>query len=156
MTNSHEAKDDNFFCWAQNLHSKKATAAPISKRAASKGILSSDCLGGAWAHSFCMMSFNMKRPTRFPTVPKFECQIPQRAKDLLNTQTANCHLVQHLSADAWYKGNPRFYTTDWDESLNKVFCKIAATCHKTTMQRKLFAKYKSWGLFQKNGEFGWY
>ena len=48
----------------------------------------------------------------------------------------------HMSMGARVKGNPRFYTTYLDESLNKVFIAIAKQCHRRTFERRLFARYK--------------
>ena len=40
------------------------------------------------------------------------------------------------------KGNHRPYSTYFDESLNKSIIAIAASCHRITFERKLFAKFR--------------
>ena len=52
----------------------------------------------------------------------------------------------HLAINSAVKGNPRHYTTYLDESLNKVFIRIAASCHRLTFERRLVAKYAGWYL----------
>ena len=54
----------------------------------------------------------------------------------------------HLVLNAAEKGNPRFYATYLNESLNKIFISIAANCHRATFERRLFAKFKGWQLRQ--------
>ena len=60
----------------------------------------------------------------------------------------SAYLAVHLALNAKVKGNPRFYTTYLDESLNQVFIRIAASCHRMTFERRVFAKYKAWVLRQ--------
>ena len=52
----------------------------------------------------------------------------------------------HLSLLAGIRGNPRFYMTYLDESLNKIFIRIAKTCHRSTFERTLFGKYAGWHM----------
>ena len=65
-------------------------------------------------------------------------------------------VVKHMARQARWKGNPRFYSTYYDESLNKVFVKIGATTKRATMQRRLFAKYKGWVAHQLGKIFSWW
>ena len=51
------------------------------------------------------------------------------------------HLFLHLTHGIRHKGNPRFYQTYLDESLNKTICSIAASSHRSTMERRVAAKF---------------
>ena len=62
-------------------------------------------------------------------------------------QNRSVYSAKHMVEQAEHRGNPRFYSTYWDESLNKVFTSIAATTRRATMQRRLFAKYKGWTAY---------
>ena len=51
------------------------------------------------------------------------------------------HLFRHLAAEICRKGNPRFYSTYHDESVNGVIANIAATTHRARLERMTFRKY---------------
>eukprot|EP00959_Pyramimonas_sp_CCMP1952_P415681 8709658-Pyramimonas_sp.AAC.1 len=58
------------------------------------------------------------------------------------------HLFRHLAAHICRKGNPRYYNTYWDESINGVIAKIANTTHRARFERMVFRKY---GYFKTEG-----
>ena len=51
------------------------------------------------------------------------------------------HLWIHMTRRICSKGNPRFYSTFLDESLNAVLSDIAASNHRRTFERKTFQKF---------------
>ena len=51
------------------------------------------------------------------------------------------HLFYHLTVRIAYQGNPRFYHTYLDESLNKTFALLASSCYRSTFEKRLFQKY---------------
>ena len=53
-------------------------------------------------------------------------------------------MALHCAQNAKVKGNPKYYSTYVDEALNKIFIKIAATCHRLTFEKRLHAKYAGW------------
>ena len=52
------------------------------------------------------------------------------------------HLFTHLTFDAKTKGNPRYYWTYLDESLNRLITIIASGAHRMTFERRIFAKFR--------------
>ena len=52
------------------------------------------------------------------------------------------HLFLHLSEQIKCRGNPRFYHTYRDEGLNRTIKKIAISSHRSTLERRLFAKFR--------------
>lgn len=57
------------------------------------------------------------------------------------------HLFRHLTERVQEHGNPRFYSTYHDESLNRQLARVAASCHRMTFERRLFSKFsRSHGL----------
>ena len=46
--------------------------------------------------------------------------------------TPKIHFMLHLLSRSVQKGNPKFYSTYKDESLNGVIAKIARSCHRRT------------------------
>lgn len=59
------------------------------------------------------------------------------------------HLFRHLSSRIQDLGNPRMYSTYFDESVNRALAEIAASCHRMTFERRLFAKF---GFLQELAE----
>ena len=61
-------------------------------------------------------------------------------------QSKSATLAVHMMINAAYKGNPKYYSTYLDESLNRTFIKIARTCHRVTFEKRMFSKYLGWQL----------
>jgi hypothetical protein len=51
------------------------------------------------------------------------------------------HLFVHLTDSIQAKGNPRYYSTYMDESMNKLAATIAASAHRHAFERRTFAKF---------------
>eukprot|EP00959_Pyramimonas_sp_CCMP1952_P213237 4461734-Pyramimonas_sp.AAC.1 len=51
------------------------------------------------------------------------------------------HMFRHLAAQIRRKGNPRYYNTYWDESVNGVVADLANTTHRARFERMTFRKY---------------
>ena len=51
------------------------------------------------------------------------------------------HIFVHMTIGVPYNGNPRMYSTYMDESLNRDIACIAASCHRLTFERRVFAKF---------------
>ena len=58
------------------------------------------------------------------------------------TTTPKSHLMIHLFQRAVSKGNPRFYHTYRDESLNKMLANVARSAHRLSWQETVFKKLK--------------
>ena len=52
------------------------------------------------------------------------------------------HLFKHMTRRIARNGNPRYYSTYFDEGLNKVLVGIASSCYRHTFERRLFAKFR--------------
>ena len=50
------------------------------------------------------------------------------------------HMFRHLVAAIPMKGNPRYYHTYNDESLNRTIASLATSVHRATFERRLFLK----------------
>eukprot|EP00959_Pyramimonas_sp_CCMP1952_P474486 9503561-Pyramimonas_sp.AAC.1 len=61
-------------------------------------------------------------------------------------KSANVHLVPkhhmmlHMAGEAQYKGNPKYYATWMDETINRFISNAAASCHRRTLERKSLQK----------------
>ena len=55
------------------------------------------------------------------------------------------HMWVHVTVGAWRQGNPRFYWTFLDESLNGKLKKVLRRCHQAAFERRALAKV--WYLF---------
>eukprot|EP00959_Pyramimonas_sp_CCMP1952_P474616 9503767-Pyramimonas_sp.AAC.3 len=61
-------------------------------------------------------------------------------------QSANVHMVPkhhmmlHMAEEARHKGNPKFYATWTDETINRFVGNAAASCHRRTLERKSLQK----------------
>ena len=55
--------------------------------------------------------------------------------------TPKHHLFLHMTVRTARKGNPRFYATFLDESLNGKIAKICRSCHRSKIQGRVFVKY---------------
>eukprot|EP00959_Pyramimonas_sp_CCMP1952_P074958 1566455-Pyramimonas_sp.AAC.1 len=62
------------------------------------------------------------------------------------------HLFRHLAAQICRKGNPRYYNTYWDETVNGVIKQIASSCHRARFERMVFRKC---GYLKTEGALGW-
>jgi len=51
------------------------------------------------------------------------------------------HLMYHLIYESERKGNPKFYQTYHDETMNGIVAKIAASCHRLTWARSIMRKF---------------
>ena len=58
------------------------------------------------------------------------------------------HLLIHAIQRVDRLGNPRFYHTFRDESLNSVIAKIAASCHRNNFSEAVFRK---WNILNELG-----
>ena len=52
------------------------------------------------------------------------------------------HLMVHLTLRIPTRGNPRFYSTFLDESLNAALAKIAGASHRTTWETSIFSRVR--------------
>jgi hypothetical protein len=52
------------------------------------------------------------------------------------------HLMLHLVSRAWQWGNPAYYGTFLDESLNGRLARMAATCHRMTWHSSVVAAFR--------------
>ena len=55
--------------------------------------------------------------------------------------TPKVHLMYHLILESERKGNPKFYQTYHDETMNGIVAKIAASCHRLTWARSIMRKF---------------
>ena len=60
--------------------------------------------------------------------------------------TPKFHLMIHLIQQCGVRGNPRFYPTYRDESINGVIAKLARSSHRSTFADTVHAKF---GVLQK-------
>ena len=72
--------------------------------------------------------------------------------EVASPKAPKSHLFPHLTLRIPHWGNPRFYSTYLDESLNRTFIKIAASCHRRTFERRMFSKFKHWSMRHMNDE----
>ncbi len=52
------------------------------------------------------------------------------------------HLMLHIVAKAFEWGNPHYYSTFLDESLNGLLAKMAKACHRLTWHRSVLAAFR--------------
>ena len=60
------------------------------------------------------------------------------------------HLWAHMVHMAKIAGNPRFYSTFLDETLNGVVASIAQSCHQSQWEKRLFCRLQLMPLFSSN------
>ena len=68
-------------------------------------------------------AFTLRLQTSIPMVPKW-------------------HLMLHLAADSYWRGNPQFYSTFADEGANGMLSKICAACHRSTWFRSVLVNWR--------------
>eukprot|EP00959_Pyramimonas_sp_CCMP1952_P452369 9466468-Pyramimonas_sp.AAC.1 len=63
------------------------------------------------------------------------------------------HMFVHMTQRIPTQGNPRFYSTFLDETLNLGIAQMAAASHKTNWEESIFQRARLLPLVQKNSAF---
>jgi len=97
--------------------------------------------------------------TRGRTIPWSDCQVlldmclrhMALMDEVPSPKAPKSHMFAHLTLRIPHWGNPRFYSTFLDESLNLTLAVVAAASHRLTWERSIFDRMRLLPHLERNG-----
>eukprot|EP00959_Pyramimonas_sp_CCMP1952_P416758 8731419-Pyramimonas_sp.AAC.1 len=74
-------------------------------------------------------------------------------EDAGNEHLPKCHMFVHVTQKIHVQGNPRYYSTFLDESLNLVIANMAAASHKQNWELSIMQRARLLPIVSENAAF---